>query len=241
MPSGDTSIDKRLNRTDRYIHPAVMPRIAVVRNEINPSFEYHCDALAASIPEAVEVDYVAGESPSLDAVDAVVLTGSTAGVYEAGAHPWIERQEALIRELVDREIPTLGVCFGHQIANRALGGTVEHVGTTSKLVEASFVDDPLFEGVSPIVPAVHTDHVTEPAAELRVIASAPHNEAFATRHRSAPLWTVQFHPELDEELLDYIRDDYGWTETGRSFSDVNHARVFENFRGIALESSVPSA
>lgn len=104
--------------------------VYVVRNEVDPDCEYHCDALAARFPTATEVDFVAGERPPDDA-DAVVLTGSTAGVYETDRHGWIAEQEALVRDLVEREVPTLGVCFGHQVVNAALGGTVEHVGTNA--------------------------------------------------------------------------------------------------------------
>ncbi|WP_408960567.1 hypothetical protein [Natrinema sp. 74] len=39
----------------------------------------------------------------LDEADDVVLTGSTAVIYESDSHPWIAEQE----ELVDRGIPAL--------------------------------------------------------------------------------------------------------------------------------------
>ncbi len=104
------------------------PTVYVVRNEPDPDSQYHCDALASWFPAATEVDFVAGDEVLLDGpdgADGVVLSGSTAGVYEADSRPWIDDQMALVRALVDREVPTLGVCFGHQVVNAALGGTVE--------------------------------------------------------------------------------------------------------------------
>lgn len=201
----------------------------VVRSEVESDCEYHCDALASHFPTATEIDFVAGEQVPVGSADGVVLTGSTAGVYEADRYEWIPEQEALVRELVDREIPTLGVCFGHQVANSALGGTVEHVGTTARIVGAALADDPLFDDVDPAVVSLHGDVVTEPGDGMDVIASADHARVFATRHRTAPLWTVQFHPEITAEHRDRLVEDFEW-ETGRySFADITAERVLTNF------------
>ncbi|MFW6317117.1 MAG: type 1 glutamine amidotransferase [Halorubrum sp.] len=213
------------------------PDLYVVRSEVNPDCEYHCDALASWFPTATEVDFVAGERVPLDVADGVVLTGSTAGVYESESRPWIADQEALVRELVDREIPTLGVCFGHQVANSALGGTVEAVGTTAALVEATLDDDPLFDGVGPVVVSLHGDAVTEVGADMEVIASADHARVFGTRHRTAPLWTVQFHPEIAAEHGETLRDHFDWDPDGFSFDDVTPGRVFENFEALVAEAA----
>lgn len=206
----------------------------VVRNEVDSDCEYHCDALASRFPDALEIDFAAGERLPLEDADGVVLTGSTAAVYEAD-RPWIADQEALVRELVDREIPTLGVCFGHQIANAALGGTVEDVGTTATLVEADLADDPLFEGVGPVVPAVHGDAVTERGEGMEIIAAADHAPVFGTRHRSAPLWTVQFHPEITAAVRDRLVEDFDWESRPFSFDDVSADRVCENFERLVDE------
>jgi GMP synthase (glutamine-hydrolysing) len=208
------------------------PRLAVVRNEVDPDHAYHCDALAEHFDGAVEVAFPAGERPDIDRVDGVVLTGSTAGVYEADRRPWIRDLEALVRRLRDRGVPTLGVCFGHQVANSAFGGTVEEVGTTARLVAADLAADPLFSGVAPVVTAVHGDAVTERGRGMEVVASAPHCEVFGTRHRAAPLWTVQFHPELGAKHRDRVATDFGWTETEHSFEESTAARVFGNFEQV---------
>ncbi|WP_273837888.1 gamma-glutamyl-gamma-aminobutyrate hydrolase family protein [Halococcus sp. PRR34] len=176
---------------------------------------------------------LAGERISLDDVGGVVLTGSTAAVYESDSRLWISEQEALVRELVDREIPTLGVCFGHQVVNSALGGTVKEVGTTATLVEATLADDPLFDGVDPIVVSLHSDVVTEPGADMEVIASADHARVFGTRHNSAPLWTVQFHPGITAAHRENLVTDFGWESEQFSFEDVSEGRVFENFVRLA--------
>lgn len=212
-----------------------LSNLYVVRNEVASDCEYHCDALASRFPTAEEVDFVAGERVPLADADGVVLTGSTAGVYEADRHQWIAEQEAFVRELVERNIPTLGVCFGHQVVNSALGGTVEHVGTTATLVSASLADDPLFDGVDPVVVSLHGDVVTEPGDRMEVIASADHARVFGTRHRTAPLWTVQFHPEITAAHRHHLVEDFEWDTGPHSFGDVTAASVLENFESIVSD------
>ncbi|WP_440989568.1 type 1 glutamine amidotransferase [Haloarchaeobius baliensis] len=211
------------------------PTVLVVRNEVDPDAEYHEEALLAQFDSPVVARYPDGDTPSLDGVDAVVLTGSTAGVYEADDHPWMDDEMALVEELVDREIPTLAVCFGHQLVNAALGGTVEHVGTNATLVDVEFADDPLFDGVDPVVPAVHGDAVTEAGDDLDVAVSAEHCEVFGTRHREAPLWTVQFHPEFTVAQRDRLERDFGWSDGDHAFEGVDVTRVYENFLRLAAD------
>lgn len=208
------------------------PTLFVVRSEVDPDCEYHCDALAAWFPTATEIDFVAGERVPLGEADGVVLTGSTAGVYESERHPWIADQEALVRDLVERQIPTLGVCFGHQVVNSALGGTVEPIGSTATLVEADLGADPLFDGVEPVVVSLHGDAVTELGDGMAVIASADHASVFGTRHRSAPLWTVQFHPEISADHREALTEHVDWDPQRFSFAETTPGRVFENFEAI---------
>ncbi|GAB7091065.1 type 1 glutamine amidotransferase [Halorubrum luteum] len=213
------------------------PTIFVVRNEVDPDHEYHCDALEACFPDGEVIDFPAGERVPLADADGVVLTGSTAGVYESETHPWIADQKTLVRELVEETIPTLGVCFGHQVVNAALGGTVERVGTTATLVEASLADDPLFEGVNSVVVSLHGDAVTDMGRGLERIATTDHARVFGTRHATAPLWTVQFHPEVTADLRDRLVDDFEWDSGEFSFDDVTAGPVFENFKRIVADAS----
>src|SRR5690606_1177807 len=62
--------------------------------------------------------------PKLDDIDAVLITGSKFNAFDKLA--WIERLVDFTREALhcDR-VKVVGICFGHQIAARALGGVVE--------------------------------------------------------------------------------------------------------------------
>lgn len=54
------------------------------------------------------------------AYDFVVSLGSWHGAYEDIG--WIHREEALLRQAHQREVPILGICFGSQLLAKALGG-----------------------------------------------------------------------------------------------------------------------
>jgi len=208
--------------------------LLVCDNEPDDRYDYFVEALLSHLPDARVHDYpAAGGRPSLAGVDAVVLTGSTAGVYEADRRPWIDDAADFVADLVDAGVPTLGVCFGHQLVNAALGGRVEHRGTTARLVDVDLGATPLFDGVGATIPAVHGDRVVAPGDGMRVVASADYYEAFATAHREAPVWTVQYHPEFTADLLPRVRAAFGWTDTDRSFEDVTAVRTFGNFLRLA--------
>ncbi|WP_235010837.1 glutamine amidotransferase-related protein [Halobellus limi] len=66
----------------------------------------------------------------------------------------MDELRALVRGFVDEEVPTLGVCFGHQLVNDALDGRVEHRGLRKGIETLRFADDPLFEAVGARVPMV---------------------------------------------------------------------------------------
>jgi GMP synthase (glutamine-hydrolysing) len=216
--------------------------VLFVDNEVDPAYAYLPDALRDLLPEPEVRRPPAGDPlPGREAVadlDAVVLSGSTAGVSEADERPWIDAERRFVRALVDAGVPTLGVCFGHQLVNDALGGRVEQRESTAELVDVTFdggegCRDPLFDGVASTVPMVHGDHVVAPGDGLRPIARADYSPLLATRRADAPVWTTQYHPELTHALCDRIEADFGWRETGLSWDDVSTPRTVANFLDLA--------
>ena len=105
----------------------------------------------------------------------------------------------LILELGPK-IPTLGVCLGHQCIGEAYGGRVERAprlmhGKTSPIYHqgnALFADVP-----SPFdATRYHSLIVAEPLpSELEKLACTLDGEVMALRHRTHPIYGVQFHPE----------------------------------------------
>ena len=58
------------------------------------------------------------------APDGLVVLGGAMGACDDAVAPWLAPTRALIADAVARQVPTLGVCLGHQLAAVALGGTV---------------------------------------------------------------------------------------------------------------------
>ena len=108
----------------------------------------------------------------------------------------------LIRELGETT-PILGVCLGHQAIGEAYGARVVRAaklmhGKTSRINHSR---EGIFKGIdSPLEVMRYHSLVIEPESlpdELKVIATSAgdKNEIQAIRHRSHPVWGVQFHPE----------------------------------------------
>ena len=100
-------------------------------------------------------------------------------------------------------IPILGVCLGHQAIGEAYGGKVVRArqvmhGKTSRVTHDG---TGIFAGVpSPLQVMRYHSLTVEPSslpAELEVAARAHDDpgEIHALRHRTHPVWGVQFHPE----------------------------------------------
>ncbi|GAA0721311.1 type 1 glutamine amidotransferase [Halorubrum trapanicum] len=208
--------------------------ILVLNNAVDGG--YMTDEIVRFLPDARAYHYPHEDGdPSLEDVGGVVIGGSEVGVYDEPDQPWITAQKRFARRLVEEGVPTLGICFGHQILNAALGGDVVDSGTSRlRLHDADLdADEPLFEGVEPSVPVLHSDVVTELGDGMEVIGRADYYEYFATRHRDRPVWSVQYHPEFTPR----IADEYdGWEAADSSFEDSTATRTLANFADL-VESS----
>ena len=209
--------------------------ILVLDDEVRPDYRYLGPEIARIVPASDYHVYADDPTtPPLAEYDGVVISGSTASVYDPD-HPWIETQIGLIEQCVEREIPLLGVCFGHQLINYGLGGHVEQDRRRATFVEmTAMADDPGLDGVEPVVPVLHSDLVLEPGDGMESIAATEYSEFFCTRHVDAPVWSVQFHPEFTERVEDRPSD---WDRGNHSFDECTATRVLTNFAEICSEQA----
>ncbi|UCE87080.1 MAG: glutamine amidotransferase [Deltaproteobacteria bacterium] len=136
----------------------------------------------------------------------VVVTGAAAMVTDRA--PWSERTAVWLRGAVEAELPTLGICFGHQLLGYGCGGEVgpnprgREIGTVEVVLDAAAASDPLFRGLEPTlrVHATHVESLLRLPPGARRLASNAHdpNQAFAIGRRA---WGVQFHPEFDAATM----------------------------------------
>ena len=209
--------------------------ILVLDLEIQPDYRYLGPEIARLLPGETEYrEFVEEpEQPDIDAYDGIVLSGSTASVYNDDHEAWLEPATELVRRCHRARVPLLGICFGHQLVHQALGGVVEKDRRRSTFVEMESDEaDTVLEDLEPVVPVLHADLVIEPGADLVATARTEYNDHFCSRHEDAPIWTVQFHPEFTEQVRDRPSD---WSDGDRTFDESNATRVLENFARYCRE------
>jgi anthranilate synthase/aminodeoxychorismate synthase-like glutamine amidotransferase len=141
--------------------------------------------------DAMSVEDVGDLQPA-----AIVISPGPCAPNQAGVSvPLIKRWGATI--------PTLGVCLGHQAIGEAYGGHVIRARRVmhGKVSTVAHDGTGLFAGLpSPLsVMRYHSlivDRASMPAElEILAVATDDPSEVHAVRHRTHPVWGVQFHPE----------------------------------------------
>jgi para-aminobenzoate synthetase len=130
---------------------------------------------------------------------------------------------AAIREAT---VPILGVCLGHQGISHFLGGKVDYAVEVmhGRLSEVTHTGQDIFRDIpSPFsVVRYHSLIVTELPDELEGVAWTQDGILMGVRHRTKPIWGLQFHPEsiLTDHGHQLIRNFMALTaEAGMKKSD----------------------
>ena len=163
----------------------------------------------------------------------IVLSGGPASVYGTD----VPSADSALLEL---GVPILGICYGMQLVAHLRGGRVEAGRREYGRAEVSITDpDELFHGFSTEEPTTvwmsHGDHVNAPPEGFRTLARTASLPVAAFRAEDAPVFGVQFHPEVahtvdgDRILSNFIFLVCGCepTWTAGSFIDEAVARVRE--------------
>ncbi len=127
--------------------------------------------------------------------DAVLLSPGPGNPASAGV------SIPVVKAALAARVPLLGVCLGHQAIAEALGGVVTHAdelmhGKTS-LIEHD--GSPFYEGVPQPFTATryHSLAIVDSTMPdvLEVTSKTTGGVIMGVRHRDAPIYGVQFHPE----------------------------------------------
>lgn len=154
----------------------------------------------------VEVNVVqGGVPPHPSEVAGIIVSGSAASVTEP--EPWMQPAQRYLLSAIENATPVLGICFGHQLLATALGGQVRknprgrEIGTVPLELVGS---DPLLGEDAFFANMTHVDSVMEPPAGAQLLARTALESCAALRFADTA-WGVQFHPEIDREVMtEYI-------------------------------------
>ena len=169
------------------------PRILVIDNVDSFTFML-VDYLAALGADVVvkRNDALSAEEAVRSGSDGILISPGPGAPADAGI------SVALAAACIDRELPLLGVCLGHQAIALACGSTVERsYPVHGKPAQVSHDGSGLFAGLpSPFAATrYHSLSVPDPTPPLIANAWSEDGTVMAMRHASAPVHGVQFHPE----------------------------------------------
>ena len=103
-------------------------------------------------------------------------------------------------ELIKMDLPILGICLGHQLLALAYGGQtrVGQFGGFAHVDIDVIEEDDILKGMGPKtrVWASHQDEVSVMPPDFIQLAKSNICEFEAMRHKSKPLYGVQWHPEV---------------------------------------------
>ena len=186
-----------------------------------------CHVYSEIVPSTMPVSEMLAKHPK-----AIILSGGPASVYVEGA-------PAAPEGLFDAGVPVFGICYGHQVLVRELGGTVERTGA------AEYGGTPLhvlggpgqstggllLAGLGPELSVwmSHGDTSTAAPPGFTVTAQTAATPAAAVEDRERGLYGVQFHPEV-------MHTEYG-TKVLRRFLDAAGCRPTWTMLNIVEEQT----
>jgi len=145
-------------------------------------------------------DELGATSEMFQRFDGVVLSGSYAMLSEAKTRRQFSGELEAVR---GARIPTLGVCFGHQLLGLAFGSRVVRSKRPARGYSTAQVleGDTIFRGLPPriVVYESHYEVVDSLPKGFLHLARSTTSEICAMKHPKLPIFGVQFHPERNSQ------------------------------------------
>ncbi len=153
-----------------------------------------CHVHSQIVPSTMPVAEMLAKQPK-----AIILSGGPSSVYADGA-------PAAPAGLFEAGVPVFGICYGHQVLVRELGGTVERTGaaeyggTPLRVLggPGQGTGGRLLAGLGPEISVwmSHVDTSTAAPPGFTVTAQTAATPAAAVEDPERGLYGVQFHPEV---------------------------------------------
>jgi len=122
----------------------------------------------------------------------IILSGGPSSVYEHNA-------PSLDESTFDLNIPILGICYGHQLLAKHLGGVVaKGKGEYGKTLIKTTNESELLRGIAAeeIVWMSHSDYVESVPNDFIITSYSENNYISSMENIDKQIFSVQFHPEV---------------------------------------------
>lgn len=123
----------------------------------------------------------------------IIFTGGPNSVYD-------EMSPHYTADILDLEIPILGICYGHQLMAYMAGGEITSAENSSEYGKTDVFtkENILFEGIpkESVCWMSHTDFVKTVPEGFKIIAHTEKCPCAAMCDENRKLYSVQFHPEV---------------------------------------------
>ena len=158
-------------------------------------------AMTYHLPAMFGLESLRAEDPA--AIKGLVILGSASSVNER--LPWQLDLEAWLRPHLERGVPTLGICYGHQMLAFMFGGTVDYIFSDHRKHLGSRTLDMITTGpwtaAQGKLMVSHNEAVTSVPIEMQVIARSDSVAIDGLAHKRLPIWSLQPHPEATLAFL----------------------------------------
>ncbi len=164
----------------------------------SPQIEHLYKVISDITTDIVEIrdSSTIGVQEDVRLYNAIIISGSQRKLAEIGTFELYANVAELIKHC---EKPILGICFGHQLITMAF---YEDVVAMGQKVEGYYMikrvdHDELFEGLAEkiLVMESHEEMAVNVPYEFIKLAESPNCSIEAIKHRTLPIYGVQFHPE----------------------------------------------
>jgi GMP synthase (glutamine-hydrolysing) len=179
----------------------------VIRQRLGDFEDWVISACGLSTDVFRVIDLQEGESlPLVDCLSGVIITGSHAMVTDQDV--WMQKLAVWVIAVVQRQIPLLGICFGHQLLAKAMGGDIDYhplgreIGTVAVTLTDEGKKDRLLGGL----PDTFLAHATHAQSVINLPFNAVRlaENGFEAQHAfrlGYNAWGLQFHPEFTAEIV----------------------------------------
>lgn len=163
--------------------------------------------------------------------DAVLVLGGAMNVDEGDRYGWLATERRIVGELIEREVPLVGLCLGSQMVASAAGAVPRRaprpeIGWHRVELTGAGREDPLLGPLAPSFEAFQW-HSYEFPLPPGAVALARSEACLQAARIGTVAWAMQFHPEVTKA------DALHWTADFES--DADAVRIGVDPTALTLE------